>query len=183
MKLATIFAVLALLTASIVAARATPIDPVAVTLNSPTDVTARRQALIQNVWGTSTLPAGMDTYSTVANPFGTTLPNVAGTYNYRATMSNGQTNDSIMNFNKYYSRGNPGPTGQVVILDMGHQFTNSWPNFNSIYNTLPMMKALLSRGYSVFAMNMPNAGVVSQHIALFKTYGNAAMQYFLQPAI
>ena len=40
------------------------------------------------------------------------------------------------------------------------------------------------QGFSIYAMNMPAAGTCcTAHPALFTKYGNAAMQYFLQPAV
>ena len=114
--------------------------------------------------------------TTTDNPFGSTLPDVGAVYDYHAAMSNGQVNDSHLYLNSP-------PNGQVVIMNMGHQGTNSWPSFNSVYGTVPMMTALLTNGFSIYAMNMPAGGRVWPHIDLFARYGNAAMEYFLEPAI
>jgi hypothetical protein len=51
---------------------------------------------------------------------------VGTVYNYRAAMSNGQVNDSDLYLN---SKSN----GRVVIMNMGHQGTNNWPSFSSVY--------------------------------------------------
>jgi hypothetical protein len=157
--------------------RAAPIDPVAVTLTSPADVVTRREALINETWGTSALPATLPTVTTTVDPFGSTLPDVRAVYDYHAAMSNGQLNDSDLYLNS-------NPNGRVVILNMGHQGTTNWPLFASGYNTVPMMTALLNVGFSIYAMNMPAGGQCCiAHPALFTSYGNAAMQYFLEPAI
>lgn len=153
------------------------IDPVAVTLTSPADVSNTRAELIDETWGTTTLPTTLPTVTAVANPFGTTLPDVSAVYDYHAAMSNGQVNDSDLYLNS-------NSNGRVVIVNMGHQGTASWPSFNPIYNTVPMMDALLTNGFSVYAMNMPaNGQCCTAHPALFSEYGNAAMQYFLEPAV
>jgi hypothetical protein len=153
------------------------IDPVAVTLTSPADVAATRTALTDETWGTTTLPATLPTVTAVANPFGSTLPDVGAVYDYRAAMSNGQVNDSDLYLNS-------NSNGRVVILNMGHQGTTAWPSFDPAYGTVPMMDALLTHGFSIYAMNMPDGGqCCSAHPALFAQYGNAAMQYFLEPAI
>jgi hypothetical protein len=116
--------------------------------------------------------------TTVANPFAST-PGIAGSvgavYDYHAAMSNGQVNDSDLYMNS------KNPNGPVVIMNMGHQHMTWWPSFNSIYNTVPMMTALLNAGFSIYAMNMPYGGVKDP--SLFRSYGNAAMQYFLEPAV
>ena len=161
----------------IVPAWAAPIDPVAVTLTSPADVVATRTALIDETWGMTTLPATLPTVTKIDNPFGSTLPDVGEVFDYHAAMSNGQVNDSDFYLNS-------SPNGRVVIMNMGHQGTNSWPSFNSAYGTVPMMDALLKHGFSIYAMNMPDAGkCCTEHPALFSQFGNAAMQYFLEPAI
>jgi hypothetical protein len=158
-------------------AHTAPIDPVAVTLTSPADVAATRAALIDETWGMTTLPTTLPTVTTIANPFGSTLPDVGAVYDYHAAMSNGQVNDSDLYLNS-------NSNGRVVILNMGHQGTTFWPSFNPNYNTVPMMDALLTNGFSIYAMNMPAGGqCCTAHPALFAQYGNAAMQYFLEPAI
>jgi hypothetical protein len=170
-------------TSSANAPAAEPIDPVAVTLTSPADAAATRAALIDETWGMTTLPATLPTVTKIANPFGSTLPDVGAVYDYHAAMSNGQVNDSDVYLNS-------SPNGQVVIMNMGHQGTNSWPSFRPIYGTVPMMDALLTHGFSIYAMNMPgfpsgpaNGACCTAHPELFSRYGNAAMQYFVEPAI
>jgi hypothetical protein len=150
---------------------------VAVTLTSPAAVAATRAALIDETWGTTTLPTTLPTVTGIANPFGGSLPDVGTVYDYHAAMSNGQTNDSDLYMNSK-------PNGRVVILNMGHTGTSYWPSIAAGYNTVPMMTALLDAGYSIYAMNMPaNGQCCAAHPALFSAYGNAAMQYFLEPAI
>jgi hypothetical protein len=176
-KLATAVSLIALASLAVtVPAWAAVIDPVAVTLTSPAAVVATRSALIDETWGRTTLPATVPTVTTIANPFGSTLPDVGTVYDYHAAMSNGQVNDSDLYLNSHSN-------GRVVIMNMGHQGTTSWPSFNSVYNTVPMMDALLTHGFSIYAMNMPAGGSVAAHNALFLKYGNAAMQYFLEPAV
>lgn len=158
------------------AARSAVDDPV-ITLSSPTDVTSRRAALINVMYGVSTLPTTLAVVTQgVSNPYGSTLPNVARVDQYVASMSNGQTNISNL-----YLAASPN-NRRLVILNMGHQETCVWPSFASQYGTTPMLQALLSAGYSIFAMNMPACGDSSSHIALFTSYGSAAMQYYLEPA-
>jgi hypothetical protein len=152
------------------------IDLVAVTLTSPADVTTRRAALINETWGTSTLPSTLPTVTTTSDPFAGSLPDVGAVYDYHAAMSNGQVNDSDLYMNSQ-------PNGRVVIMNMGHQGTTSWPSFDAGYNTVPMMTALLDAGYSIFAMNMPGGGSTAEHNALFNSYGSTAMEYFLEPAV
>lgn len=158
-------------------ARAATIDPMAVTLTSPADVAATRAALIDETWGRTTLPTTLPTVTRIANPFGSTLPRVGAVFQYHAAMSNGQVNDSNLYMNS-------NPNGSVVIVNMGHQGTTSWPSFSPAYGTVPLVSALLTNGFSVYAMNMPAAGqCCTAHPLLFARYGNAAMQYFLEPAI
>jgi len=157
------------------AAWATPID-VAVTLTSPADVTTRRAELIDETWGTATLPTTLPTVTLTSNPFQGSLPDVSAVYDYHAAMSNGQVNDSDLYMNAK-------PNGRVVIMNMGHQGTTDWPSFATGYNTVPMMTALLDMGFSIYAMNMPGDATTGAHNALFSAYGNAAMQYFLDPAV
>ena len=114
--------------------------------------------------------------SKISDPFAGSLPDVGAVYDYHAAMSNGQVNDSDLYLNSK-------PNERVVIVNMGHQGTSSWPSFGAAYNTVPMMTALLDMGFSIYAMNMPGDGLTAAHNALFSTYGNAAMQYFLEPAI
>lgn len=98
-------------------------------------------------------------------------------YDYHATMSNGQVNDSDLYLNSK-------PNGSVVILNMGHMGTTNWPSFPSLSNTVPMMTALLNAGLSIYAINMQFGGqCCTEESALFAKYGNAAMQYFLEPAV
>ena len=167
---------------------AAAIDPVAVTLTSPDDVVARRAALIDETWGMTALPATLPTVTPIANPFGSTLPDVGEVFNYRAAMSNGQVNNS-----NFYL--NSSPNGQVVIMNMGHMAVGTWPNnigttnwtlFNPVFGTVPMMTALLNAGFSIYAMNMPTSSSQrpgQYHDALFAQFGSAAMQYFLEPAV
>jgi hypothetical protein len=62
--------------------------------------------------------------------------------------------------------------------------TTNWPSFSSLLNTVPTMTALLNAGFSIYAMNMPFGGhCCNEESALFAKYGNAAMQYFLEPAV
>src|SRR5271166_3253144 len=89
MKLATAVSLLVLGLAVASPAWATVIDPVAVTLTSPADVTARRAALINETWGTSTLPTTLPTVTAISNPFAGSLPDVGAVYDYHAAMSNG----------------------------------------------------------------------------------------------
>src|SRR6185312_6228750 len=155
---------------------AATIDPVAVTLTNPVDVVTRREALIKETWGRSTLPATLPAVSRTYNPFGSYLPRVGAVYDYHATMSNWQVNDSFLYMN---SR----PNGRVAVLNMGHTGTTYWPSISPAYNTVPTMASLLNAGFSIYAMNMPGSGQVPSHVALFSRYGNAAVQYFLEPAI
>jgi hypothetical protein len=51
-------------------------------------------------------------------------------------------------------------------------------------HTVPMMDALLRNDFSIYSMNQPDGGqCCTAHPALFARYGNAAMQYFLEPAV
>jgi hypothetical protein len=159
------------------AARAAVDDPV-ITLTGPADVANRRGALINLMYGVNSLPTLQAVVTQgVPNPYGYTLPNVARVDQYVASMSNGQTNTSNL-----YVASSPN-NRRVVILNMGHQGTCSWPSFAAQYGTTAMMQGLLSAGYSIFAMNMPACGDSNGHIALFASYGTTAMQYFLEPAI
>jgi pimeloyl-ACP methyl ester carboxylesterase len=104
------------------------------------------------------------------------LTNLLRVDQYTASMSNGQSNTS----NLYLAASS---NGRVVILNPGHQFTCDWTAFLPVYQVQPALQALLEAGYSVFAMNMPGCGIVAVHNALFASYGNAAMGYFIEPAI
>lgn len=155
------------------------IDGLVPTITSATDITTRRTTLITQIWGTSTLPATLATVTQgIINPFPSY--NVARVDQYVASMSNGQSNTS-----NFYLANSPN-NNRVVIFNGGHtggpscNWTSAFTPYENITTTL---QALLAAGYSVFAMNMPACGSASQHIALFTNYGNAAMGYFLEPAI
>ena len=152
------------------------IDADVPTITSPGDIASRRATLIEQVWGTSTLPTTLSTVTTgISNPF----PgyNVARVDQYVASMSNGQSNTSNL-----YLANSPN-NGRLVILNPGHQDTCDWTAFSSGYRMQLVLQALLAAGYSVFAMNMPGCGDATEHVMLFTSYGNAAMQYFFEPAI
>jgi hypothetical protein len=152
------------------------IDGIYPTITSPTDIITRRATLINQLWGTSNLPTTLPKVTTgISNPFPTY--NVARVDQYVASMSNGQSNTSNL-----YNANSPN-NGRVVIFNPGHQDTCDWTGMASGYRIQPVLQALLAAGYSVFAMNMPACGVVSSHLALFSSYGNIAMSYFLEPAV
>jgi hypothetical protein len=152
------------------------IDGIYPTITSPADIFTRRTTLINQLWGTSTLPTTLPTVTTgISNPFPTY--NVARVDQYVASMSNGQSNTSNL-----YIANSPN-NGRVVIFNPGHQETCDWTAMASGYRIQPVLQALLAAGYSVFAMNMPACGVVASHLALFSAYGNTAMSYFLEPAV
>jgi pimeloyl-ACP methyl ester carboxylesterase len=150
------------------------IDGIVPTITSAADITTRRNTLVNQVWGTATLPT---TLPNVTQNIGNSFPgyNIARVDRYVASMSNGQTNTS-----NFYLANSPN-NNRVVILNPGHQGTCDWTAFSAGYRVQPVLQALLAAGYSVFAMNMPNCGF--GHIALFTSYGNAAMRYFFEPAV
>ena len=167
-------ALLALLLCGGQAARA--IDGIVPTITSPADVATRRSALINQLWGTLSLPAALPTVTkNVANPF--PGHNVARVDQYVASMSNGQTNTS-----NFYLTNSPN-VNRVVILNPGHQGTCDWTAFSSGYKMQTMLQELLAAGYSVFAMNMPNCGSTAAHNVLLTSYGNTALRYFFEPAV
>lgn len=152
------------------------IDSNVPTITSPADIVSRRSTLINQVWGTPSLPTTLPTLTTgIGNPFPSY--NVARVDQYVAAMSNGQSNTSNL-----YLANSPN-NNRLVILNPGHQDTCDWTAFSSGYRMQPVLQALLAAGYSVFAMNMPGCGSTTVHNALFASYGNAAMQYFFEPAI
>lgn len=158
------------------ASHAWAIDGILPTIASPADILTRRTILINQLWGTSILPTTSPTVTTgVSNPFPSY--NVARVDQYVASMSNGQSNTSNL-----YIASSPN-NGRLVIINPGHQNTCDWTAFASGYRIQPVLQALLGAGYSVFAMNMPGCGSVSAHLALFSSYGNTAMSYFLEPAV
>lgn len=157
-------------------ANAHAIDGIVPTITGPNDVVTRRATLINQLWGTSTLPTTLPTVTTgISNPF----PgyNVARVDQYVASMSNSQSNTSNL-----YNANSPN-NGRVVILNPGHQGTCDWTAFWSGYNMQQTLQGLLAAGYSVYAMNMPGCGSISAHQSLFSSYGNTAMSYFFQPAV
>lgn len=147
-----------------------------ITIASPADITLKQATLIKQVWGTNSLPATQPHVTIgTANPF-PGFTNLARVDQYTASMSNGQSNTS----NLYLAAES---NGRLVILNPGHQGTCNWTAFSPIYAVRPALQALLNAGYSVLAMNMPNCGSTASHNQLFATYGNAAMRYFIEPAI
>jgi pimeloyl-ACP methyl ester carboxylesterase len=147
-----------------------------ITIASPADITLKQATLINQVWGTNSLPATQPQVTIgIANPF-LGFTNLARVDQYTASMSNGQSNTS----NLYLAANS---NGRLVILNPGHQGTCNWTAFPTIYGVRPALQALLNAGYSVLAMNMPNCGSTASHNLLFATYGNAAMRYFIEPAI
>jgi len=153
-------------------------------VTSTASVATCRAALINEAWGigTGVLPSTLPTVTTgVTNPYGGSSPaNVASVDSYVSAMSNAQTYTSLL-----YHANSPN-NGRVVIVNMGHQDTCDWPSFSAVYNTTQLLVALLNAGYSVFAYNMPRpptCGVASDHTAMFASFGNTAMQYFLEPLV
>ena len=157
-------------------AEAQAIDGITPTITSPADIASRRNILINQLWGTSTLPTTLPTVTqNIGNPFPSY--NVARVDQYVASMSNGQTNTS-----NFYLANSPN-NNRVVILNPGHQYTCDWTAFETGYLMQPTLQALLAAGYNVFAMNMPGCGSASEHVGLFSSYGNTAMSYFFEPAV
>ena len=147
-----------------------------ITITSPADITAKRAALITQTWGTSSLPTTKPQVTIgIANPL-PGLTNLLRVDQYTASMSNGQSNIS----NLYLPASS---NGRVVILDPGHQGTCDWTAFSPVYQVQQALQALLNAGYSVLAMNMPGCGNEQVHVALFASYGNSAMRYFIEPAV
>jgi len=161
---------------ALIAGNAWAIDGLSPTITSPADIVSRRTTLINQAWGTPTLPTTLPTVTTgIANPF----PgyNVARVDQYVASMSNGQTNTS-----NFYWASNP-TNNRVVILNPGHANTCDWTSIFAGYQIQPTLQGLLGAGYNVFAMNMPACGNSITHNALFTSYGNTAMSYFFEPAV
>ena len=139
------------------------------------DITSRRVALIRHAFQMSALPTTQAVVTVnVRNPF-PGFTNLARVDQYVATMTNGQTNSSHL-----YVAG-PVNTNRMVILNPGHQGTCDWTTFNASYRIQSVLQALLNSGFSVFAMNMPGCGYL--HDALFQSYGDTAMRYFIEPIV
>ena len=163
--------------------QARAIDGIVPTITSPADIDSRRATLITQVWGGSSLPATLPTVTTgISNPFPSY--NVARVDRYVASMSNGQSNASNL-----YVPNSPN-NNRLVILNPGHQVDCDWTTFASGYRVQPLLQALLGAGYYVYAMNQPPAqlgsttcGDYAVHPAMFTSYGNTAMGYFLEPAV
>ncbi len=171
-------AVLALWLVLFFVAPAFAIDDGTVTLTSGADIATRRASLINLMYGVNTLPTTLPTVTAgVSDPYTGSIPNVAGVDQYVASMSNGQSNTSLL-----YRASSPN-IHRLVIVNMGHQVTCTWPSFAAGYRTTELLTALLGAGYSVFAMNMPNCGDYALHPGLFTSYGDAAMRYFIEPAV
>jgi|SRR5215469_8603641 len=147
-----------------------------VTIGAIDDVTARRQALIQDSFGLPVLPTTQSSVTTIANPL-PGLTNVARVDQYLATESGNQTNVSNL-----YVAG-PIANGRMVALNPGHQGTCDWSQFYPGYNVQPLLQGLLSAGYSVLALNIPACGYTDQHVALFTAFGDQGMHYFHEPMI
>ena len=126
------------------------------TITSAADIATRRNTLVNQVWGTVTFPT---TLPNVMQNIGNSFPgyNIARVDRYVASMSNGQTNTS-----DFYLANSPN-NNRVVILNPGHQGTCDWTAFSAGYRVKPVLQALLAAGYSVFAMNMPNAALDILH--------------------
>jgi pimeloyl-ACP methyl ester carboxylesterase len=159
-----------------VSSSAWALDGIIPDITGPADIVTRRTTLINQLWGSSSLPTTQPMVTTgVSNPFPSY--NVARVDEYVASMSNGQSNTSNL-----YNASSPN-NGRVVILNPGHQGTCDWTAFSGGYRMQAVLQTLLAAGYSVFAMNMPGCGSTSAHVALFSSYGNAAMSYFFEPAV
>ena len=146
------------------------------TITSAADIVSRRSTLIAQAWGSPTLPSTLPTITTgIRNPFPSY--NVARVDQYVASMSNGQSNTSNLYIASSLNN------GRVVIFNPGHQNTCDWTVMAAGYRVQPVLQALLTAGYSVFAFNMPNCGDTTAHNALFMSYGNTTMRYFFEPAV
>jgi pimeloyl-ACP methyl ester carboxylesterase len=167
---------LALMLSCAAALPAWALDGIVPDITGPSDIVTRRTTLITQLWGGSTLPATLPTVMTgISNPFPSY--NVSRVDQYVSAMSNGQSNTSNL-----YNANSPN-NGRVVIFNPGHQGTCDWTAMAAGYRVQPVLQALLAAGYSVFAMNMPNCGDLTAHVALFSSYGNTAMGYFFEPAV
>lgn len=158
---------------------------------SVTAMNTMRTNFINLMYGQNTLPTTLATVaSNVGSTCGSASPpcytgstigtNVGRIDRYTSSMTNGQTYTSYL-----YAANSPN-NGRVVVVNMGHQETCSWPSFASGYNTAPLLTALVNAGYSVFAYNMPRptpgpCGDTTDHNNMFTSYADGAMQYFFEP--
>jgi hypothetical protein len=165
------------------------------TITTPADITSKRQALINNAWGSGAggvLPATMPTSvaACTTNPFPPPTYNIntvngcrTFTFTWRYSYTpNGGPSGNTMTAN-LYTAGTPN-LNRMTFLNGGHQCApcdGLWQNFALHYNLQLVIKRLLAHGISVMAMNMPAFGDAAQHTASFAAHGATAMQDFFEP--
>jgi len=173
-------------------------------ITDASDLKRRRDLLIKFIWDTNGLPADMPS-SVKRNifPSDTTNPGLAAQdiinliKNLRGhilrpridELKIGLDNNSV---SWCYHIIPPHPNNHLVIMHSGHACFNDG-YYSSLYGQTPVIKELLSRGYSVLLIYMPcriitpNSCGIDQncHKSMFSnaiSKGNP-LKYFLQPAI
>jgi hypothetical protein len=185
LRLSLIFLGLLLLA---VPAEAAP-DALSIDLANPAAIATRRAALINLGWGVSNgvIPVNLPSVVTgITNPW-PALTGVSRVDQYTWTPATHATVDTINISNLYWPIT---PNGRMVMINMGHQGYCDWSRFHTAYNTQSVVQTLLNAGFAVYTMNMPACTAsgdvnyqLNTHYTMWSSWGDTAMQYFLDPMI
>jgi hypothetical protein len=134
------------------------------------------------------IPVNLPTVTpNITNPW-PALTGVAHVDQYTFTPTTHATVDTIGIDNLYYP--SPSPNGRMVMINMGHQGYCDWASFHTSYGTQFLVQTLLNAGFAVFTMNMPACNAagdtnyqLNAHATMWSSWGDSAMQYFLDPMI
>ncbi len=153
-----------------------------ITLHTPSDITKRRAALIQFIWGAEGFPAHR-LPSSVTHDIATTVTNLRGLARVdelRVAMERGEEG-LAHHFVPTY------PNNRAIILHQGHTctFDDRSTRPEGTYGLYGALEALLRDGFAVLAMYMPHHrpdDCTDGHTAMFDipTSGNP-LKFFLEP--
>jgi len=180
----TTFALVAALSCLLIAPlQSAPVtDDRAITIHSSGDVTEKRRALIQYLWGTNGFPSRRlpDTVVTNITSPVKELRHLARVDEFRIDMAPGLQGLSWHFLPEH-------PNRELVVVHHGHACTlDDDPSPSDIgYGLQRTINALLSEGYGVLGVFMPHmrpGDCTGGHDAMFKTNMiGSAIKYFLEP--
>jgi hypothetical protein len=173
---------------SFTTATAQAYDALTVDLTGPSDIPGRVAALVNQSWGVSNgiIPVNLPVVTTniTSNWPALTVAHV-DQYVYTPT-----TNANPNTINTAWLYWPSAPNGRVVLISMGHQGYCLPASYLASYGTQNLVQTLLNSGFAAFVTPMPGCNPsgdvgaeMAVHTSLWSSFGDSAMQYFLDPMI